>query len=835
MRDYEPLDLSAVYNAGAEALGDVEPPPTGAQSFHGIPFILGEGGGRAVIALDGDAASVVIPVGRKARRLLFAHRLGEWDSTRPEQAGREIAEYVVRYADGRSEKALIRERFEIAAVGLTQFARLGSAGSPSLPYRAVPDEKHTLQPQHEGPWGDLGLRQMESIQARAHWNYLWAWMNSAPDVAIESVELVPKGPPFIVSALTLGHADEHPFARQGRRPVRITLKDAADAGKPFDVDVAVDRGVATYPFPLPRSSAEDFLADPLKGWGESENPGSSPAYVEVSAVPSATVTVKQGEEAVGEVEWGEVEEKGTVESARVRVDLLDRGKNWVRVTVLDDETGRPVPCRVHFRSPEGVPYQPHGHHNQLNSNLGTWHIDVGSDVRLGHITYAFTNGVFQGWLPRGDVIVDIARGFEYDPVRAKVTIEPGQRDLTLRIKRWINMNARRWYSGDSHVHFLSTQGSHTESQAEDLNVVNLLQAQWGSLFTSKEEFTGSPSISRVGDNIVYVSQENRQHFQGHMLLWGLKQPVMPWATDGPAEGEIGGSLETMLSHWADEAHAQGAYAIGPHFPMPNGEHAALIATGRLDGVEMLRQTEINHSHYYQYLNCGYRVPLVGGTDKMSNEVPVGAYRTYVYIPEDEEFNYDNWCKNVARGRTFLSGGPILHFSVDGHRVGDVAQMSGPGTVEVEAWAESILPIHRLEVVQEGRVVASTEDRNGTRRLELKEKIRVDRHTWLAARCGGPNYFDSLRHHDAWSRGIFAHSSPTYVACGGEWEMFDEEIARYMMAVVEGDLAYIAETSGQHMLGNVTHHHGEDDHIAYLQRPILEAQEALQRRMERAGL
>ena len=63
---------------------------------------------------------------------------------------------------------------------------------------------------------------------------------------------------------------------------------------------------------------------------------------------------------------------------------------------------------------------------------------------------------------------------------------------------------------------------------------------------------------------------------------------------------------------------------------------------------MLRQTEINHSHYYRYLNCGYRLPLVGGTDKMSNDVPVGAYRTYVYIPEDEEFNYDNWCTNVAK-------------------------------------------------------------------------------------------------------------------------------------------------------------------------------------------
>lgn len=57
-------------------------------------------------------------------------------------------------------------------------------------------------------------------------------------------------------------------------------------------------------------------------------------------------------------------------------------------------------------------------------------------------------------------------------------IEPGQRELTLRLKRWIHMNAEGWYSGDSHVHFLSTQGSHTESQGEDLNIVNLLPSQW---------------------------------------------------------------------------------------------------------------------------------------------------------------------------------------------------------------------------------------------------------------------------------------------------------------------------------------------------------------------
>ena len=97
----------------------------------------------------------------------------------------------------------------------------------------------------------------------------------------------------------------------------------------------------------------------------------------------------------------------------------------MKVTVVDDDTGRPVPCRVHFRSPDGIPYQPHGHHNQVNSNLDTWHIDIGGDVRMGQITYAYIDGRCEGWLPRGDVIVDVARGFEYEPLRDQGTNRAG--------------------------------------------------------------------------------------------------------------------------------------------------------------------------------------------------------------------------------------------------------------------------------------------------------------------------------------------------------------------------------------------------------------------------
>ena len=383
------------------------------------------------------------------------------------------------------------------------------------------------------------------------------------------------------------------------------------------------------------------------------------------------------------------------------------------------------------------------------------------------------------------------------------------------------------------MHFLSTQGSHTESQGEDLNVVNLLQSQWGSLFTNTEEFTGQPSILQQGDNIVYISQKNRQHFLGHLILWGLKEPVMPWCSDGPGEAELGGSLEVTMSDWADQCRQQGGHVIIPHLPIPNGEPAALIASGKADGVEMLRQTSFNHLEYYRYLNCGYRLPLVGGTDKMSSDVPVGIYRTYVQLPEEEEFNYQNWCRNVSRGRTFLSGGPIIGLTVDGQRIGDTIKLSGPGTVEVEALPESILPIHTLQIVQEGRVVASTEQEVGARKLRLKEKLRIGGHSWIAARCGGVGY-KSKPHLDGWERGIFAHTSPIYVACGGPWWMFNREATQYMLTLVDGCIPYIREQAPLY-LEHTTHHHGEDDHVAYLERPFVEARKALHRRMHQLGI
>jgi hypothetical protein len=617
--------------------------------------------------------------------------------------------------------------------------------------------------------------------------------------------------------------------------VRIDFKSPDLASKPFDVGpgdvtVSVDRGVASYSYPLSKQSAEAFLVDPFAGWGEAVNRTSSPVYVDVAAVPSASLEIRVDEEKIDRVAWDDLLSSRTAETDRLSVAIVEDGRNWVETVIVDDATGRPVPCRLHFRSMDGVPYQPHGHHSHVGSDQDTWHRDIGGDLRLGQLSYAYINGQCQGWLPRGDLIVDVARGFEYEPLRQRVRIEPGQQRLELRLRRWTDMNARRWFSGDTHVHFLSTQGSLREAQAEDLNVVNLLQSQWGSLFTNTEDFIGEPVSSHDGRTVVWTNQENRQHLLGHMILLGLRQPVYPWCSDGPSEAELGSTLETTLSAWADACHGQGGTVILPHFPNPNGEPAALVSTGRVDAVEMIVHDPFNHLEYYRYLNSGYRLPLVGGTDKMSSEVAVGQYRTYVRLGADEDFSYDSWCRNLRLGRTFLSGGPLLEFSVDGAEIGDTLRLpAGGGTVSVTATARSILPIHTLQLVHNGRIVAEADDPAGARTLSIREDVDVRQHSWLCARVAGPNY-EPIAHHDVWKRGVFAHTSPIYVAVGDDWSMGDRDGLQYMLTLVEGGLAYVRDFAPRRPAALVTHHHGESDHAAFLARPFLEAQAALRARL-----
>ncbi|WP_067181435.1 CehA/McbA family metallohydrolase [Microtetraspora niveoalba] len=830
-RGYRPVDLAGVLNAPRSILDDGDSYPLGARTLYGIPFRFGDerAADAALLRVEGDA--VTIPVERSFEWMVIAHALESPDLFDGQTVGDVCAHYTLLYEDGGSERLPVRQRFEIGPTPRLWSDRAIPLDWGQTPFLAVPDAQHRLMPRTHGRFDAAGARfvDIDDPQARSPYVlpyrfYLWPFKNPRPGVKVSGLEIRSLGPSVLVGAVTTSDLDEDPFGRTVWRDVLIDL-DPSLGPVTEDLSVTVDRGSATYLYRRVADVPDDGSGTPA--WGapvEEEHR----AYVRVAATPSARLTLSRGGSVVGACGWDELLDAGRRSDGGVTWRVPDAGRAWVRTVVRDAATGEPVPCRIHFRSADGVPYPPHGHHGHINSDGNTWNLDIGGDVRLGATTYSYIDGTCEGWLPLGEVTVEAARGFEYRPISTTVTIRPGQSELELTLTRMTDMTATGWYSGDTHVHFVSTLGAELEARGEDVRITNLLLSQWGHLFTNTEEFTGRPHTSADGHTHVFAGQENRSGMLGHINLLGLRRPIMPWCTGGAEESELGGGLETTLSHWADECHEQGGTVVLAHFPVPNGEAAALLATGRLDAVEMIAYDPYNIQEYYRYLNAGYRIPLVGGTDKMSSEVPIGLIRTYAQVPPEEELDYWAWCRAVQGGATFVTSGPLLHMDVNGHRPGQDVSAPGGGPVRVEARVESIFDLERIEIVMNGRVVAEHRSERPARALELVADLPVTEDSWIAARCYGPGA-DVARHHDVWARPIMAHTSPVYVRTGEGYGRFDEGTVRHMLNLIDGSLAYIDERSRSVWPGRACHRHGQEDHMAFLRAPFLQARELLRAR------
>ena len=143
---------------------------------------------------------------------------------------------------------------------------------------------------------------------------------------------------------------------------------------------------------------------------------------------------------------------------------------------------------------------------------------------------------------------------------------------------------------------------------------------------------------------------------------------------------------------------------------------------------MLSHTDDRMLEYYRYLNSGYRLPLVGGTDKMSSAVPVGLYRTYARL--DEEFQAIGLVPGGAIGPHVPFRRPAGDALGRRCQPGDTVALRGPGTVSVHATVRSIFPLRSLEVVRDGEVVMRT-DADGGRQAEISEELRIDGNSWIS--------------------------------------------------------------------------------------------------------
>jgi len=763
--------------------------PRGKHEFQGIPFGLGpnDEAKKCILSVGGKSPEIAVGLRGHATHVCIAH-FCNWPGDPLDNAagGEHLADYIIRFKDGSEHVQQVRRRFEIN-LPIIGWGHNSFAAAPAIKAR-VPTDKDDI------PWGLLQTGLAPDTMPLAPWIY--ALEIPSPGKELDSIVFRANEDALIaVLGVTLYHGPGHPLRYLRRRTFKLTLP-AAEKAVPADVRAELDLGVVTrvaLPEDTPDKNWTSAVDRGLGAQAAAQGDARRQFLLEAAGSQGATLTVKVPKGAKHEFDFGQAHEKPAVKSAdkRATIEILDPGSQWLHVYVCDGSTGKPTPTRAHFCGANGEYIAPYGHHTVVNDQ---WFEDYGGDLKLGGMSYAYVPGSFQIELPVGPVYVELWKGLEYEPLRKKVTIRKGQRRLDLEINRSTNLRQSGWVTADTHVHFISPQTAWLEGQCEGLNLINLLASQWGRLFTNVGDITGELAGCSKDDTMVWVGTENRHHMLGHISMLGTHgDPVFPMCAGGPGEAYIGDPDVVTLTEWAQTCREREGVVIRPHFPAPVCEEPVYFALEQLDGAELRLFGDPDSGsldtycfkEWYRYLNCGYRVAAVGGTDKMSAGMPVGGVRTYAQLPPDEPFTFEAWGKAVRAGRTFTTSGPLVSLTVDGHPVGDEIRMpAGGGTLEVHARAECLWPMNRLEIVVNGEVVAGTTSSKGSRKLSLKRDIKVPGSCWIAARCGS-----RMKVYHCWPIHLGAHTSPVYVVAGGE-DLFNLADVSYMLTLIDGGITYL---------------------------------------------
>ncbi|TXT39720.1 MAG: hypothetical protein FD138_10 [Planctomycetota bacterium] len=447
----------------------------------------------------------------------------------------------------------------------------------------------------------------------------------------------------------------------------------------------------------------------------------------------------------------------------VKVERFEFARPTGRFKVATTDQGKPTTVRLSvtqvdgkFTAPPGVLYR------TLND--------------VGHF---YCEGAAEWSLPAGKYRVRAFHGLEFRPLSREIDIAADQTtDVKLEVERWAELPMRGWHSGENHIHanygygqwYNSPATMLTQCAGEGIGVNNFVVANSDTdgIF-DREHFRGRIDPISTDQTLLYWNQEFRSTIWGHMTLVNLKQlvePIMtgfkettnPW--DIPTNGDI-----------ADRTHWQGGHvnythvAQNPEDPYQNpytGKGIPVdVALGKIDTLDLNASYAGTVVLWHKLLNCGFRLPASAGTDVFLNRVVSrlpGGDRVYVKI--DGPLDYAKWIDGLSAGRSFVTNGPMLEFSVGPHQLGDTIQLDSAKEFAVLAKARSHFPMAKVEVIYNGEVVASVPVSENKQEASWEKPIKLDRSGWLALRASGPGNVD----HPVGS--LDAHTSPIYVRVAG---------------------------------------------------------------------
>jgi TolB protein len=430
------------------------------------------------------------------------------------------------------------------------------------------------------------------------------------------------------------------------------------------------------------------------------------------------------------------------------------------------------------------------------------HADDGFDrnERKFELSYFHANGSATLSLPEGKYRVEISKGLEYARLTREVAVTAGQRrSETFRLGRLMDLPARGWWSGDLHVH-MNYGGAYRndparlrfQAEAEDLHVVENLIVNKEQRIPDIALFRTSPDPVSTSRTILKHDEEYHTSFWGHSGHLGLTRSLMLPNYAGYAN-TAAASLYPDNARIFDLTHAQRGVSgyVHPFEEVPNPASAAGlthalpvdVALGKVDYLEVggfsdhLATAEV----WYRLLNAGFRLPAGAGTDAMANFAslhgPVGMNR--VFVRTGPRLDYRAWLAALRAGRTFVSNGPLLSFTVDGRSAGaEISLPAGVHPLTARISLRSNVPVERLEIVANGVVLAPIPLSADSTRADAVIPLPVTRSAWLTLRAW------SRRSHPAvLDLYPFATTSPIYVIVGGQ-PIRSPQAAQYFLRWIE---------------------------------------------------
>ncbi|MBI2823264.1 MAG: CehA/McbA family metallohydrolase [Planctomycetia bacterium] len=408
-------------------------------------------------------------------------------------------------------------------------------------------------------------------------------------------------------------------------------------------------------------------------------------------------------------------------------------------------------------------------------------------------------------VPAVPLVVKAVAGLETELAESRIDLTgKAQATLSVPLVRFHEARASGYIAGNTHLHLMKLSRQQADRYLKEVPLVDgldivflsYLERAIADLEYTSNKYTPRDLAALAHSHVRFGhGEEHRHNFgthnegYGHILLLDIPYIIQP-VSIGPGITRAGPDAPP-LQEGIDKARTAGGKVIWAHNlfgfeDIPNWITGRVHANNIFDGSA--RGSFKNT--YYRYLNIGLSVPFSTGTDWFIYDF------SRVYVMADRPITPTEWLDRLAAGKSYITNGPLLEFTVERQPVGSTIELAKPRQVAIHGRAIGRTDFKRIELVRGGRVVrAAASRREGEHFVaEMDERLAIDAPAWLALRTPPPPVQDDpelqepVANNEFGGR-LFAHTSPIYVRMAGRG-VFDPQIAAGLVAEMKADVEKI---------------------------------------------